>query len=388
MTGTDVVCHYYEPVKAALLREAVLPAATELAATELAATEPAGSGLLVHVERHWLYGPHVRLCLDGPGPEVGRAATEVAGRLRRHVTAHPSVVRVSEATLLADAAAAGRAELIAPPYGPLWPDNTVRTEATDRAALTALLGADGVAARVELLRLGLLALQANLDYLGRCGDTAAARVQVAVAAMTVHACRYPAGLTAGYHSYLSHLSDFLELDDADGRFAEAFRRAWLDRHGPVTALVARVAGGRLAEHEHSWATWSSTSWQRIAARVSAGQDLAGSAQEYRRRAHATGDAATAERWDPRQRTRFSEYHQLINRADPDGTARTHPSRVIYRTCTNALYRLLAICDVTPAERYLAAYLIVRAVAALTGHDWRAEMEVAIAAAHDAAGTAP
>ncbi|MEV0993314.1 hypothetical protein AB0J17_41030, partial [Streptomyces sp. NPDC049949] len=64
VAALDVVVHHYEPVKAPLLREAVLPLARRAAA----------DGLTVHVERHWLHGPHLRLRLRGRPDAVAGAA--------------------------------------------------------------------------------------------------------------------------------------------------------------------------------------------------------------------------------------------------------------------------------------------------------------------------
>ncbi|MFI9328892.1 lantibiotic dehydratase C-terminal domain-containing protein [Kitasatospora sp. NPDC052868] len=362
-TARDVVLYHRHPTKAPLLREAVLPLADRAAA----------AGLTVHVERHWLYGPHVRLRLRGPAELVAATAERTADALRDRARTHPSVADLTEQQLLEQAAAAGRAELIAPPYGPLVPDNTVRIEPVDRSSLRALLGADGLALRDDLLRLGLPALRSACDVLGAHGDAPAARVRLAVAALTAHASAHPDGLVGGHYSFVSHLEDFLVHDDPHGRLRAAFEQRRQATRPTVTALVARIAGGAADGWEQVWAQWSATAWQLTAERLAAGADLGGDPQEYRERAAALGDPATAERWDRDARTRYSEFHRLLSRSDPQGTMWSRPDYLIYRACTNALYRLLAICDVQPLERYLAAHLVVRAVPDVTGHDWRARL---------------
>ncbi|MFI5617166.1 lantibiotic dehydratase C-terminal domain-containing protein [Streptomyces sp. NPDC051567] len=363
----DVVAYHHHPVKAPLLREVMLPLAGSLAA----------QGLAAHVERHWLHGPHLRLRIQGPAARVEAAAGAAAARTREWLRAHPSHGDLTEAQLLERAAETGRAELVAPPYGPIVPDNTVRIEAVDRSSLRALLGEEGAALREELLRAGLDALRAGAGFLAEHGDTAPARLQLAVAALAAHAGAHPGGLAGGHYSYVSHLEDFLLHDDPDGRLRDSFERHGERTGEVVTALVGRIAGGGAQGWEQSWAAFSADAWQLARSRYDAGADLHGAPLEYRARAAATGDAAAAERWNPQTRTRYSEFHRLLSRSDPRGTMWTRPDYLVYRACTNALYRLFAICDIRPLERYLAAHLVVRAVPGLTGSDWRTELGAAV-----------
>ncbi|OKK17239.1 hypothetical protein AMK16_20335 [Streptomyces sp. CB00455] len=363
----DVVAYYHQPVKAALLREVLLPLAASCAA----------QGLAVHIERHWLHGPHLRLRLQGPPARTEAAARSAASRIRAWIGAHPSRSDLTEAELLERAAETGRAELIAPPYGPVVPDNTVRIEAVDRTPVLGLLGADGADLRDDLLRAGLGALRAGTAFLGDHGDTAQARLRLAVAGLAAHARAHPGGLAGGHFSYVSHLEDFLLYDDPDGRLRERFEDHWARAGDAVTAIVGRIADGGAGGWERAWADFSAGAWQLAQSRYDAGADLHGSPLAYRSRAAATGDAAAAERWNQDVRTRYSEFHRLLRRSDPQGTMWSRPDYLVYRACTNALYRLFAICDVRPLERYLAAHLVVRAVPGLTGCDWRAEIAAVI-----------
>lgn len=365
-TSRDVVAYYYHPVKAPLLREALLP----LAGTGTAA-EPAG-----HVERHWLHGPHLRLRLHGRPERLAPAAEAAAAAVRAWIHDHPSRSDLTEAQLLDQAAQAGRAELLPPPYGPIVPDNTVRIEPVDRSPLRRLLGADGTALREDLLRAGLPALRSGAEFLGAHGDDERARIRLAVAALAAHAAAHPAGLAGGHYSYVSHLEDFLVHDDPDGRLRAGFERRWESAGAAVTGLVGRIAAGGARGWEREWAHWSAAAWRLVHSRHQAGDDLRGRPREYRARAAATGDADAMRRWDPDRRTRYSEFHRLLRRADPGGTMWSRPDYLVYRACTNALYRLLTICDIRPLERYLAAHLVVRTVPDLTGCDWRAELGAA------------
>ncbi|WP_158515427.1 lantibiotic dehydratase C-terminal domain-containing protein [Kitasatospora sp. MBT63] len=363
----DVVAYYHHPVKGPLLRGVVLPLADRCAA----------EGLTVHVERHWLHGPHLRLRLRGPAAQVADTAARGAAQLRDWLRRHPSVSDQGTGELLAAAAEAGRAELIAPPYGPIVPDNTVRVERVDLTGLRSLIGADGVLLRDELLGMGRPALHAAADFLGRNRDGAAARVQLAVAALAAHATAHPGGLVGGHYSYVSHLEDFLVHDDPDGRLRRAFEDRWEAAGKAVTALVARIGAGGATGWEQAWAGWSAAAWRLAERRHTAGADLGGHPYEYRVRAAATGDAAAAERWNQDVRTRYSEFHRLLRRSDPQGAMWSRPEYLVYRACTNALYRLFAVCDLRPLERYLAAHLVVRAAPAVTGHDWRRQVDTVI-----------
>jgi hypothetical protein len=368
----DVVTYYHQPVKGPLLREVLLPLAHRYTA----------QGLRVHVERHWLHGPHLRLRIDGPAgraPAVAAAAEQAAATVRGWLAEHPSRSDRTEAELLAEAAAAGRAELVPPPYTPVLPDNTVRIEQVDRSATRAVLGPDGTALREDLLRLGLPALRAGSAFLGEHGDGAAARLQLLVSALATHACAHPDTLVGGHYSFVSHLEDYLLHDDPDGRLRRAFEQRWQDSGAAVTALVGRIAGGGLLQRERPWAHWSRQAWQLTEHRLAAGAALSPDPAAYRERAAATGDRAQLDRWNPETRTRYSEFHQLLRRSDPDGTMLGRTDYLVYRACTNGLYRLFTICDVLPVERYLAAYLVVRTVPELTGHRWQDRMAEVIAA---------
>lgn len=232
----DVVLYDYREDKAPLLREVVLPLARRAAA----------EGLAAHVERHWLYGPHVRLRLRGTSGAVAAAAERAAATLRGWAAGHPSAARVDEEELLARAAVAGRAELIAPPYGPLVPDGTVRVEPVDQSSLRALIGSDGARLRDDLLALGLPALETGCAFLTGHGAAPAARVQLAVAALAAHAAAHPQGLVGGHYSFVSHLEDFLVYEDEEGACGRPSNAGGRppDRPSPPWSDGSRAAGRR------------------------------------------------------------------------------------------------------------------------------------------------
>lgn len=361
--GLDVICHYYDAVKAPLLRDAVLPALAET------------TGVATHLERHWLHGPHVRVCLRGePGP-VADAAALIAGRLRAHLVTHGSRAVTSDAELLHRAAIAGRVELIPPPYTPIWPDNTVSIVRPQTDALQALLGGPAaVECRAELLRLGVPAVSASLAHLGQRGDVAGARVWVLLVSMAAHAGRYPLGLGAGHQSFLSHLEDFLLFHDPDGTLRQTYARHW-DRHADaVTDLVTRVADGRAQSPvEASWLDWTQAARAAAEPAFDRGELPLVPGAAYTDRARQVGDERTLRQWDPTQRTEFSAYHEQLRKVDFEKVPFAREF-VVYRFATNILYQLLGVCDVEPAERYLAAYLVSQAAERITGITWRERLD--------------
>lgn len=361
---TDVLCYYHDAIKARLLREAVLPALT---AAQAAHPEVRG-----HLERHWLHGPHIRVRLAGRGAED--AAEVVAERLRGHLSTYPSTVEIPESELRAHAASAGVAELLLPPFEPFHTNNSVRVEPADAARTIELLRSPVIIAlRDEGLRLGLPAVREFLAELGEGGDTSQTRVRLTVSAMAVHASRYPNGLRFGYHSFLSHLEDFLLASDPDGKVRDRFERIWAANIEPVTEVVSRVAEGHpTTEFEAAWQTW--TIGMRLAAekRYERGELTGAPNLAYGERAYETGDPAAIRRYNVAEREKFSDYHGQLSTVDMQHPGIERPF-VVYRFGVNVLYQLLMICDVTPMERYLAATMVVNAVQRITGTTWSEQL---------------
>jgi hypothetical protein len=357
---TDVVCYYHDPVKAPLLRDAVLPA--------LAAVQAANPGLRGHLERHWLHGPHVRIRLDGPGAEA--AAELVAARLRAHLADDQSTVDIPEPELRAQAESAGVAELILPPYDPFYPNKSVRIEPSDAGRTLDVLPSAAVVALRDLgLRLGLPAVREFLAESDDAGDTSQARVRLTVSAMAVHASHYRNGLRYGYHSFLSHLEDFLLAVDHRGDVRARFDRIWAANAETVTSAVQRVADGRPTDcFEAAWQTWTTGLRDAAESAYDRGELTPDNNPAYGERAYLTGDLAAIRRYNPAERVEFSDYHHrmsVVDMADP----RIERPITAYRFGTNVLYQLLKICDVTPMERYLAASMVANAVQRITGTTW-------------------
>ncbi|QQQ79255.1 hypothetical protein IOD16_13000 [Saccharothrix sp. 6-C] len=345
---TDVVCYYHDPVKAPLLRDAVLPALAEAER----------SGATGHVERHWLHGPHVRVRLHGP-EEV---AEQLASRLRAHLAEHPSAVDSDDAVLLARARQNGIAELVPPPYEPIHPDNTVLVEPTDLTALRRLLLSDVlIDLRARCLRLGVPAIR---DAVAADG-TSQSRVRLAMVAMTAHASRFPAGLVNGYHSFLSHLESFLLHSDPDGVLRDRFDGVWQRNAEQVVRTVREVAEGSVTT---PWVAWTDGTRALVEEVHDRGELPTAYSAHLGERALEMGEEEAIRRWHRDHTDRISDYHDRLREVDFDHPDYQRPVTV-YRFGTNMLYQLLAVCDVTPAERYLAASLVVRAVQRIAGIGW-------------------
>lgn len=343
---TDVVCYYHDAVKGPLLRDAVLPALAEAEA----------AGARGHVERHWLHGPHIRVRLD-------RGADLVAERLREHLATHPSTVDISHDELLARSQRYGVAELVPPPYEPIQPDNTVVVEPTDYNGIRELLGSDVlVDLRTRVLRLGVPAVR---DAVAGDDTTSTTRVRTALIALAAHGSRYPAGLASGYHSFLSHVEDFLLHNDPDGRLRSRFDQVWENNAEGVTETVRAVAEGRLVT---PWAAWTTAARELIEVVYDDGDLPSGYNPGHGERALEIGEQGAIRRWHRDHRDYYSEYHRQLRAVDLEHPLYRRPVTV-YRFGTNVLYQLLAVVDVTPVERYLAASLVARAAQRISGVDW-------------------
>jgi hypothetical protein len=369
---TDVVCYYHDPVKLPLLVGAVLPVLAELADRH--------PSVAAHVERHWLHGPHLRVRLTGPHAEEAAAAEDVASRLRAYLTAHPSTVDISADVLVERSQAAGLLELIPGPYTPIAADNTVVITPTDTGPLAALFGSEElVELRSRALRIGVPALAATAAALASAGNTAEARVRATITALAAHASRYHLGLQAGYHSLLSHVEEMLFHHDPNGTLRNQFSRAWTRNADSVTELVRTATSAESADRIAAlWRSWADATHTEVVAAFDNGLLPLDLPEEYVRRGARVGGPDVALRWNMRERTEFSEYHRRLSLVDLRSPA-IEPHFTTFRFRTNMLYQLIAVLDVTPVERYLAASLVAEAAQRIAGVPWTEHLDQVAAA---------
>lgn len=342
----DVVGYHHRP-DAALLIDAALPAARDAAA----------HGVRAHLERHWLHGPHIRVCLRGPAGRLAPAAAQARGRIRGYLRTAPATA--DPRTLLARSAVNGRAELVPGPYEPIHPHGTVLIEPADEHRLTDLLGSSAaVDLRRELLVAALDPIESSGIHLRAADESASSRVRVALAAMTAHAASYPGGLVLGAVSFRSHLEDFLHTDDPTGALRRRLDDGWDRTRGIVTDAVRAMSHGTAPDALHAaWHRWAIRAREMCRAGYRRGAVPLLPGDGYRSRARAFGPV-TARRWDAERRTDYSSFHRgLLGR---DWVSAIADDFGPYRFATNVLYTALVVCGVTPLDRYLAAHLLTRA----------------------------
>ncbi len=350
----DVVCHYHDPLQAPLLREAVFPALADL------------PGVTAHLERGWLHGPHLRVRVSGPAGSAERLAIA----LERHLRQRPSRASLSEVDLEALATAAGRAELVPPPYGPYPPDNSVRVEDPDPTARAGFPGGPATAAvRDRLLTLAVPAVAVTVADAGEHADRAGARVRAVMTVLSAHAEASPGGLDKRYFSYQSHLEAHLHVTDDDGRIRAGHDAMW-QAHADRARRIVRHAADLDEPLVAAWRSWGDAARSIAAMAYDRGELRSADGRETSARAAAFDDPVTARTY---LRDDVSEFHRLLGEVwSPDTGDRREFE--IERFVMNILYLALAVCDVRPAERYLAAALVCRAVESITCLDWRARIE--------------
>jgi len=345
----DVVVYHYDDVKAPLLRDAVLPALVDLP-----------DGVTAHLLRGWLHGPHLRARLDGQAALVECAAEALVERLTRHVAAFPSTTSLSRRQLLDRAGAAGRAELVPPPYEPFVANNTVRAEVPDPTVLARAPGWPATAsAKAALLREGIPAIAATVEYTGAGDDSPGARVLATVMALAANAHAWPLGIGDGQMSYRSHLEHYLHHHDPSGATRAMHAAVWARHAREICDLVSSVCGGSAGPLADAWYRWSVAALETAALAESAGAVRNASQGDLLRLAAAFADPSVRHQYG----NDVSAFHRAMNRSLDKAEQRWFE---VDRFCTNMLYQLLAVADVTPAERYLSASLVSAAVESLTG----------------------
>lgn len=355
----------YENDKIPLVRDCMLPLALALA------KEPGVERC--YLERHWLFGPRIRLCLRASAETVREhVRTHVIPALEAYVARYPSQAKLDEQAYLRMSETLGTRELVKPPYGPLSPDNTCAMEEHEpRADL--LGGTEAVDYYEDYLTRAMGPLGAHLEA---ARGNSNARLDYAIRIMIMLAASYHGGVVAGTLSYRSHLEDFLHDNDKDGRIRARFAANYAKVQGSVVAAARAI----LADMKDGLYTGSDPVLREWGALFAYGRtrgvELADArvitedpGPLFRPVAAEIGNEAL-KRWTDYEGRTWSDFHGTMLRGS------TLPYRVnveifsAYRWMVNLYYMLLKLIDVVPMERYLLNYLISEAIEEVTGTSWK------------------
>jgi len=329
----------------------------------------------VHLERHWLRGPHARIVLDDPAL-VDVARNEIAPRIAEYLTGLPVSPPISEADYLARSEVLGRGELVLGPYGPLRPDNSVLVEDVPVDQTIALIGADSYA----LKRRFLAAALTPLTLAHQAMNDGTHRTVLTLRLMALHCSRWPfGGLSSGYLTFKSHLEDFLLQSDVDGRLRAAYEKKFAANRAAYQKVfddvLAYSTEGVYEGTDPYLAEWSGLLDRLWPVALDMGrkrgieEDLG---PGYRTTA-ARFDAEAERRWRFGDDRQYSEFHQALRKLNylPQRTAVVEFAA--YRNLTNQLLRWLPLLDVSPAERYFVSHVFAELVQDSVGIDWRARL---------------
>ncbi|WP_026928618.1 lantibiotic dehydratase C-terminal domain-containing protein [Glycomyces tenuis] len=366
LSRASLAVAYHAPVKRRFVAAVLLPAAERLRRAE---------GVThVHIARHWRFGPHLQLIASGPdhGDQLAaldaeRAAVEAG--LRRHGSAY----ELNVDGYLETSKQLGAAELIPPPYEPIWPDNTVRR--LDRPL------EPGLIENPDALDLRDAFNEAMLEPIGHIAAAAehsrSARLQGAFTFMVLLAATYPdLGLLHGSLSYKSHLEDHLQDHDPEGTLRADFEARYRPVRPVFEALVQSLIDDPLKPGYYEggdpvWRQWARSlrrCWDRALELAEAHAiepylhqgyaERSALLNDHLRRKYAVGDDRE-----------YSEFHAALRAADY-----TDPVGgrwfAAYRFMVNLLYAQLLVLDVSPAERLFLAHAASESVASITGVTWR------------------
>lgn len=364
---SSLIVVYFAARKAELLRDCVLPLALS------AAKEPGIEHC--YVERHWRFGPHLKICLKSSAPSIlERVLVESAARVRDHLGQKPSTETLDEGDYLRLSESLGRRELVPPPYGPLYADNTCFT--ADHLPRVELIGGPEAVDFYE--RYQMMALGPVLKFIESCsGANENSRLNYALALLVILAASYPrGGLFSGQLSLRSHLEEFLLENDASGKlrsgFAQRYERAKDRIISTVRALKEQTEGGRYTGDDPLLKTWAGLYEQGWPQALELARRRVIDEEPAARLRAAAGafDPATAARWAFDDTREYSPFHQelrsfnwLEERVDVFEFS-------AYRWLLNLQYILMPLLDISPIERLYLTYVITEASESVYGRTWQ------------------
>ncbi len=352
---------YYAEEKRALLRDLILPLVLD--------TQRRPGVHLAYAERHWKYGPHVRVIVQGDPEAVTAALEEGRARAEAYLRDHPSQAGLDEVAYLTRSEKLGTLELEPAPYGPLRPDNSVVIAAApDRRALLGSEEAESFRAQyfAALTPAVLRTLQADT------GSTAERLIRLA-RIFVLYASTYPFGVYAGHISYRSHLEEFLFRQGGGERLRAAFAQKYAPIRDEVLRAVDGVCEGGRDDLLRLWETEFRRMWPIGRQLADAGLLSPDPTQTMQRAAEGINAQAQA-RWAFGPDYQFSEFHQELRKFNISDTWYHVEMFSTYRTLMNFMYSLLPLMDVSPTERYFVNYMVSEAMQDLHGQDWQGFFE--------------
>jgi hypothetical protein len=366
LTRASLAVAHHAPVKRRFVAAVLLPSARRL--------QSAPGVEHVHIGRHWRFGPHLQLVVSGPdhGDQVAALAAERPA-IEAGIERHGSTYELNVDGYLETSRQLGAAELIPPPYDPIWPDNSVR--AFDTPLEPGLIESPNARDLRDAFNEAML--EPIEHVIAASERSRSARLQGAFTLMVLLAATYPdRGLLHGSLSYKSHLEDHLQDYDRDGSLRADFEARYRPVSATFEALTSSLVDdptlpGGYAGSEGVWKRWSQALeafWRRGLVLAEA-RDIdpllhegytsrATQLNDHLRRKYAVGDDRE-----------YSEFHAAlrgVEYTDPVGGR----SFAAYRFMVNLLYAQMLVLDVSPAERLFLTHAVSESVAAITGITWR------------------
>jgi hypothetical protein len=367
---SDFTAHvvYYEDRKQDLLADCLIPLARKMAAGKRAKA--------VFLERHWRFGPHVRINVVGaPSDAAGRFARETKPAVVDWLRDHPSRAPLDRAAYLKTSAQLASAELVLPPYGPIWPDNTVILGAYQPRV--DLYGEAGAGAKARFLAGALDPVGLLLDL---TRDDHRRRLDYVLRLLVMVAAMYSADdVAAGTLSFRSHVEDFLTHEDGTGRIRAAFDAKYAALRESVVEVVRAVATDAAAGEYRgvdpvlaAWSVLLRDTWEHLSGLTKLHEIDESPTDRYYDVAARVSDVART-RWDFERKRTFGGFHRSLRGLDflPRQNVAVFST---YRWVVNLVYLVMPLLDVSPAERYLLTYVVSNAADEVVGVRWDERLE--------------
>jgi Lantibiotic biosynthesis dehydratase C-term len=302
--------------------------------------------------RHWLRGPHLRLCFLAPERdfhEVIRPATDQA--VTAYLADHPSTAEIDEQQLLTVHRSLAAQEQEQGPLVPLHPDNSLQYAPYDRRV--PILGSVAAAELLEdFYHETNLATFAMLRHV-RAGHS---RLTLALDLMLATAHAMWPGIDRGFISYRSHAEGFI-VRAADPTARRAFCVAQYRSQAPalkerLVAVLDCLDGGRDGVP-------FITEWVALLGRFRTIAEPLISSGELSFAAAVPRDGQ--QEWDPGM-LEHSTFHRLLQGEQGRmQSLQRDPGFLAFRCALNYLYLHLNRIGIRPVERFLLCHLIADTV---------------------------